>query len=139
MPQISISVVNGTLVRSGLQNLAKDIPDIGRMQIYKTAQNIQNIMKVYPPPKPTSKRTGRLRASVKTIKTDKGYTVEIDPVAKGRHYGKYVVGDARGGSQAWMHIGWWHMFADVVEEEVAKLPPEIEEHIKRASKGYGIA
>lgn len=140
MPILSVKIDNGVLVRTGLQNLAADIPKIGREQVYRTMQRVYKTMRVYPPPRPTSKYTYRLRDSVTLKKIDDaGYSIEIDPVARGRHYGKYVVGDAKAASQAWMHIGHWHLFADVVEEEVQKLPSAIEEHIKRVSKGYGIA
>jgi len=142
MPIISVKVENGVLVRKGLQNLADDVPKIGREQVFKTMQKVYTVMRKYPPVRPGSKyvRTGRLRDSVRLIKaSNTGYSVEVDPVSRGRHYGKYVVGDARGGSQAWFHVGWWHLFADVVEEEVQKLPSNIEEHIRRVSKGYGIA
>lgn len=140
MPKITFKVVGAELVRNGLANLHRDIPKISRLRIKETMDKIAERLKKYPKPRAGQKyvRTYRLRDSVTVIKAgDMAYAIQVDPVRKGKHYGKYVLGDAKGNGQAWMHKGRWKLFVDVAEHELLKLPKSMEEHIKRASKGYG--
>jgi hypothetical protein len=134
MPRISVTVVNGELVRQGLQNLQAAIPQIGRKVIYDKMNVIAVSMRKYPPQRARSRyiRTYRLRDSVTVLRLNNGYAIEIDPVQRGRHYGKYVIGNARGDEQAWMHVGRWHLFANVVEHHLRRLPDDIERFLRQS-------
>lgn len=134
MTRISVTVHNGELVRQGLQDLQAAIPQIGRKVIFDKMNVIAKSMKKYPPPRSGSRyvRTYRLRDSVELIRLDNGYAIEIDPVARGRHYGKYVIGDAKGEQQAWMHKGRWHLFAHVVTHHLRRLPDDIEDYLRQS-------
>lgn len=135
MTQLSITIVNAEIVRKGLQDLSAEIPKIGRQQIYRTAQAIVRTMKQYPPPPPASTyvRTGTLGAGWQITSRDNGYMISNDTP-----YAKYVVGNAYGLEQAWMHQGRWQLQRDVTEDEVAKLPPEIENEISMVARRLGL-
>ena len=154
MTQLTISV-DGQLVRQGLQDLGAEIPQIGRRQVWAAADRIVRRMQAYPvtrTPEPVANhptlgkiylvtakghpyiRTGLLGASWRIISLANGYTVENTAERRGRPYSKYVVGDAYGRAQAWMHKGRWQVFRQVAQEEVAKLPPDVLEEIRIAGK-----
>ena len=140
MTELSITVQGANIVRQGLQDLSKEIPDIGRLQIYRTAQAIVKRMKVYPPERFGQKyiRTYRLRGAWSIAKRSNGYTIRNTTP-----YTKYVVGNAYGLEQAWMHVSTdqgkrWQVFRDVNDEEVAKLPAEIEKEIVQVARRVGL-
>ena len=137
MTQLSVTVTGADIVRQGLQDLEREIPRIGREQIYRTMQAIVRTMKIYPPPPSASTyvRTGTLGAGWTILPASgamPGYMVRNDTP-----YTKYVVGNAYGLEQAWMHQGRWNLLRDVAEEETAKLPPEIENNIQMVARRYG--
>lgn len=153
--QLSISLGRGELVRQGLQDLNAEIPKIGRRGIRTVMERIKRRMQVYPPERPGQsrtgshpvlgttyiavryRRTGRLgRSWVIERNGNTGYILKNDARSPryGRRYTKYVVGDAYGQSQAWMHKGRWQVTRDVVEEEVAKLPAPIEQEITMVAR-----
>lgn len=135
MTQLSITVTGAELVRKGLQDLSAEIPRIGRQQIYRTAQAIVRTMRQYPPPPSASTyvRTGTLGAGWQIQSKPDGYTISNDTP-----YTKYVVGNAYGLEQAWMHQGRWQLQRDVTEDEVSKLPEEIEKEISMVARRLGL-
>jgi hypothetical protein len=138
MPQISITS-NAPQVKKALENLASDIPEIGRGRIYGYTQRVVKRLKEYPP-KPVGskyKRTFKLRKSVMSKEIKNGYRISVDPVAKGKHYGKYPLGNAYGQGQAWMHVGRWTPMRDVADQEAEKLPKEIRDQIITVARRKG--
>ncbi len=135
MTQLSMTVTGAEIVRKGLQDLGAEIPKIGRLQIYQTAQAIVRTMKSYPPPPAASTyvRTFTLGGGWMIISRSDGYTIRNDTP-----YTKYVVGNAYGLEQAWMHVGRWQVFRDVQDDEVSKLPPEIEKEISMVARRLGL-
>jgi hypothetical protein len=133
--QLSIQIIGADLVRRGLQNLAAEIPQIGRLQIYQTQQAIVRRMKVYPPPPATSRyvRTFTLQRGWAITPRSDGYTISNDTP-----YAKYVTGSAYGTDQAWMHQGRWQLLRDVSDEEIAKLPKAIEDNISQVARREGL-
>jgi hypothetical protein len=129
--QLSLQIVGAEIVRKGLQNLAAEIPRIGREQIYRTEQAIVRRMKVYPPPPATSRyvRTGMLGAGWTITPRQDGYTI-----SNATPYTKYVVGTAYGTEQAWMHQGRWQLLRDVSDDEIGKLPKAIDDHIVQVAR-----
>lgn len=151
--QISINLRRGELVRQGMQDLNSEVPKIGRRGIRTVMDRIKRRMQAYPPERPGQSRkishpilgtafvaikgrTGRLgRSWVIERVGDTGYMIKNDARNKyGRRYGKWVVGDAYGTSQAWMHQGRWQVFRDVTEEELAKLPHDVEQEITMVAR-----
>lgn len=140
--QITIQVRNAELVGKGLANIRAEIPRISQRTIEKAANAIIKIMRVYPAPPAGSRyvRTYRLRDAWKAKRSITGYTVMADPVSRyGTHYGRYVVGYADATGQAWMHVGRWNLLRDVVEQQVEKLPPMVEEHVRLVARSEGLA
>jgi hypothetical protein len=131
--QLSITF-DGKLVRQGLQDLSKEIPEIGRRKIYDAMNRITRNMEGYPPERPrqTYVRTGRLGRRWNVKRLDEGYTV-----SNSTPYTKFVVGSAYGTDQAWMHVGRWQLFRDVVDMEVDKLPQEISDAVIMVARRKG--
>lgn len=139
MTQITIKV-NGDLVRKGLQNLSAEIPQIGRQQIRTMMNQVVRRMQEYPAERPGQKykRTGTLFSHWKIEEISKGYQLSNTASRKGRAYAQYVVGDAYGTSQAWMHKGRWNVTRDVLDQEVEKLPDVIEKEIVMVARREGL-
>ena len=138
--QLSIRV-DGVLVRKGLQDLTAEIPKIGRRQIYDAMNRITRKMEAYPPERPLQKyvRTGRLGFSWWVKRLDDGYTISNDvrSIRTGKPYAVYVVGDAYGTRQAWMHVGRWLVFRDVVDVEMERLPGGVAKQIVMVARRKG--
>jgi len=140
MTQLSIQINNADIVRRGMQDLSAEIPKVGRLQIYRTSQEIVRQMKIYPAERigQLYRRTGRLGGGWMIVSNTNGYTIRNDTP-----YTKYVVGNAYGLEQAWMHISTdqgkrWNVFRDVQEDEIKKLPPEIENEITMVARRLGL-
>jgi len=151
--QLTIKV-KGELVRRGLQDLAAEIPKVGRQQIRTAMERVKRIVQTYPPEPPNRVRYGT-HAVLGRIITRAGRTGDygkgwkIDPATNGYTisndvaYAVYVSGDAYGGRQrTWkdgsMQAYGWHLTRDVVEKEVAKLPDEIEKEISIVARRHGL-
>ena len=160
MAGVQLSVqVRGELVRKGLQNLEAQVPQIGRQQIRTVMDRIKRRMQEYPPEpagqsiasqhpvlgkiyrtaKGRYQRTGLLGASWSIDSTDNGYMISNSASRKGRFYAKYVVGNAYGLAQAWMHVGRWQLLRDVTDQEVANLPKEINQQIAMVARRAGFS
>lgn len=140
MTQLSISIRGADLVRRGLQDLSAEIPKIGKLQIYRTEQSVVRRMKEYwtmnvPPALPSYQRTGKLAGGYFISPTANGYKI-----TNNTEYTQLVVGSAYGLGQAWMHAkpGRHKTLRDVQEQEVAKLPPEIEREISMVARRLGL-
>lgn len=129
------------LVRQGLQDLGADIPKVGRQGIFRTAQRIKTRLRIYPPERPdqTYVRTNTLKNSIEIIPLGDGYEISVDPISpKGVAYGEYVLGDAFGNGQAWMHVGIWTPFANVALEEIYKLPDDVVDELRLDASIHGL-
>lgn len=150
--QISVST-NAPLVRQGLENLAADIPQIGRRRIYNAMLAMRSELRkpgspiTYPVHWDSerqrkaffasdgfgrgipTRRTGQYNAGYQIVRTDKGYRLE-NRVS----YAKYIGGSAYGTKQSNIHRGRWQLMRDAVDEQIANLPEEIIEEIKIVSR-----
>jgi hypothetical protein len=127
--QFSFAFRNAELVRMGLQSLGDEVPKIARKTIYDTQLAIVRRMKQYPNRISRYKRTYRFRAGWSIESYDLGYRIH-----NRTPYSRYVVGNAYGQGQAWMHVGVWTPFRDVVDEEVAKLPEAIRKELSLVTR-----
>lgn len=156
--QITVKVVGGELVRQGLEDLDKDLPDIGRKRIYETMKRIRRRLAApvrrpsYPIDWDSDKQrryvmallrrqgnipykpTGRYENNWQIVKhRDTGYAIENDaPPAK------YLSGNFRGESQSHIHEGRRPLMARVVEEEIQDLPEEIDAAITYYGRGKNL-
>lgn len=131
---------DGEIVRKGLEALGDAVPKIGRQRIRTIMNRIVRRMQAYPPERPGQKykRTGRLFYSWKIEEIGQGYRVENTAKRRGRGYAGYVVGNAYGTGQAWMHKGRWLLVRDVTEEELKVLPKELEGDIVMVARRGGL-
>lgn len=105
--------------QTAVQNALRTAAATGRKRMvnvtYQWAE--QNVMaqfrRAYPPPRPgqTYRRTGNL---------GRGWAIRINQGSVTIHnampYAGYVVGDAKGAGQAWMHRGRWWVARDAIDE-----------------------
>lgn len=128
--------VRTELVRQGLENLSKEMPAIGRRRMRTVLERVKRVMEAYPAERPgqTYRRTGKLFSGWRLIplENNKGYSL-----GNVREYAQYVVGDAYGTSQAWMHKGRWSNFRDVTEKELEAIPEELENEIVLVARREG--
>lgn len=133
--QLSIRVKT-ELVRQGLENLSQEMPAIGRRRMRTVLERVKRVMEAYPAERPgqTYKRTGNLFSGwrLRQLENNKGYSL-----GNVREYAQYVVGDAYGTSQAWMHKGRWSNFRDVTEKELEAVPEELEKEIVMVARREG--
>jgi hypothetical protein len=136
--KLTFGIKNAEVVRKGLEDLEAEVPKISRRRIYDAMNRITRVMEAYPAERPGQKykRTGRLGFSWKVKRIDTGYILSSDArdPKTNRRYTTYVVGNAYGLSQAWMHRGRWPLFRDVVEAEVDRLPQQVADSVDLVSR-----
>jgi len=128
----------GKLIKGVTAKMEKEV----KVLIEDTSDKILALMRKYPPKRPKQKyvRTNTLKNSWKSVKVSKklsartsslGFRIQSDAVQNGKHYTKYVVGDAKGNWQNQKyHAGRWKLFKDVVADQMSKLRKKIVEKIK---------
>jgi len=134
--QLKFTIKKAKIVRKGLQNLWKKLPEIGRGNVWQALLRIARKLRIYPAKRPGQKyvRTFRLKRNWRVVKAGaQGYMI-----LNRTPYTHYVVGYARGHGQAWMHVDRWTTFRDQVEEGMERLPKTIDENIQRVAKSEGL-
>ena len=133
--RLTLSVTGATIVRSGLENLANEIPQISRQRIYMTMNRAMETIKVYPPERPNQVyvRTYRLKGGWFVMDVGNGYRLQNYVF-----YTSDVVGNAYGLGQGYWFVGRWKLVRDVVDAEVRKLPQEIDDNIKMVARRDGL-
>ena len=137
MTHLSIKV-DGTLVRRGLENLAAEVPKIGRLQIRRVEEAIVKRLKAYwqsntPPELPSYKRTFDLARGYEIIPLTNGYRVENKVP-----YTSLVVGNAYGIGQAKMHRFRHPLWRDIQDQELTRLPQDIKDEIIVVARREGL-
>jgi hypothetical protein len=156
--QLTINV-HGQLVQKSLQDLGAAVPKIGRQQIRTTLERVKRRVQAYPAEPAGQSVTQPHSVLGKTYKRAKGryqrtgllgsrwaiepnrevgYVISNTAARRGKAYGHYVVGRGDGTGQAWMHQGRWQRLRDVVDEEVTRLPAEIEAKITMTARKEGL-
>lgn len=116
MAQITVKV-DDSEVRTILGNAALAVERIPKKVIKPIMEAARDEVRDYPPERPGQKyiRTGKRYAATKLESVDKGYRIVSNPRYAGGQTGNpYVIGDAMGQGQAWMHKGRWKLLADVM-------------------------
>ncbi len=155
--QLTVKVQGATLVRQGLEDLDKAIPDIGRKRIYGSLLRIRRRLSATPrrPTYPIDwdsdrqrryvmmilsrsgnipyKPTGRYEKGWEIVRQAKGYSIENNAP-----FAQYASGNFRGEGQSHIHEGRRPIMARVVEEEIRTLPEEIDEAITYYGRGLGV-
>jgi hypothetical protein len=128
---------NAQIVRKGLEDLAAEVPKIGRLSIYRAMETIAKRMRFYwtkntPAELPSYKRTGDLSRGYTIEKLTNGYRI-----LNRTKYTGFVVGNAYGLGQAKVHRYRHPLMRDVVDQEVTRLAPEIQNSIGIAARRKG--
>ena len=144
MTQISLQIAEAVKHARTLAELAKLVPDIAGAEVRAGLERVIRVMQVYPPERPGQRyvRTYKLKRNFRIVQKSKSTLGIINRARfKGRAYAKYPIGDARGESQAWMHVGRWRVLRTEMEAELEKLPPKIRSrvHFFVRSKGFKAA
>lgn len=121
MASVSIEIRGYNRVSNNLRRLASDLEKELDPVGYKWAQETRATLKgtAYPPKPPRSKyvRTGRLGSSWGVQK--QGYSKYA--INNSAPYSSFVVGDARGEGQAYMHVGRWWLARPVMNNHTGEL------------------
>lgn len=163
MPQITIKAKGIELVRKGLEDFAADIPRVSKGRIYGRMDAARKRISKYPPiyrgrmpggfksdkqrryvmmlvrqGKVPYQRTGAYMDTweIVTLPNDRGYRLQTR--GKADKYAKWVGGDARGRNQARIHQGRWAVARTVIDEEVAKIPQEIDRELSSRARRRGL-
>lgn len=155
--QLTIKVQGANVVRQGLEDLDKAIPDIGRKRIYAAMVRIRRRLAAhvrrptYPIDWDSDKQrrfvlallrrqgnlpyrpTGRYEKNWQIVKQENGYSIENDT-----GFAKYLSGDFRGQSQSHIHEGRRVLMVRAVEEEAQDLPEQVDEAITYYGRGLGV-
>lgn len=105
---------------------AKNMEDVLRAWAAATYTELSG--SAYPPERPGQKyrRTGTLRASWSWHQQgNNAIRFENTAAQQGPPYAIYVVGDASGQRQAWMHVGRWWKAREKVEAQMEKLKDKL--------------
>lgn len=164
MPQITVKIKNGELVKKALENFAADIPLVSKGRVYGRVMAARKRITTYPAiwkgelPKNwfvsdrqrrkvfallregriPYQRTGKYGASwrVTALPGNRGYRLETSGTASS--YAKYVGGDASGNGQAKIHQGRWAVAREVIDDEMETLHQEIEPALVAAARRRGL-
>jgi hypothetical protein len=158
MTKLTLKIEGAEIVRKGLENLSAEVPKVSRRRIYNTMLKIRTRMRQpgkainYPVKWDSEKQRraffatngfGRGIPSRRTNRYTSGWNIQQAGavgyrIENNAPYSKYVGGTAYSTSQSNIHQGRWPILRDVFDEEVKKLPAEIEEEIKVVSRRGGL-
>jgi hypothetical protein len=141
MTQISFDIKGARLVSKSLHDLRRELPRIARGRIFDALKRIVNRFKKYPPRRTGQRyvRTFKLKRGFRIKRKGKvGYTVANVAKFRGRSYPKYVIGDAAGDRQAWMHVGRWRVLREEMENELEKMPKAIASRVHFFVRSTGV-
>jgi len=141
MITLSVQVRNAKLVKKALEDLNAEIPKISAGRIWGRLNAAKARMKQYPPVKPWSKyrRTRNYARGWDIQKNPSGGDVIVSYSFINRvQYARLVGGGANRDGQAWMHMGWWPLTRDVLDDKLSALPKEISQLITVAARRRGL-
>jgi hypothetical protein len=137
---IEIKVDGRDRVANWLRGLTHRLPKATADETEAWAKETRADLKAMPYPAAPAgsryKRTGQL-ANRWAVEKRGGGVFAITNRAqdrRGRFYAAYVVGDAAGKSQAWMHRGRWWRFAEVIKDRLGHLRRRLAERLNREAR-----
>lgn len=150
--QMNLNIVGADLVRKGLEDLSREIPQISRQRIYGTLVRARARLK-QSAPKPTYpirwdsekqrrkvmallrgnlpyRRTGRYQRGWNVVKAgNMAYRLENNSSGA-----EFIGGDFIGRYQSRIHQSRWPVANDVLADEIDTLPAEIENNISSEAR-----
>ena len=141
MASITVKVDNGKVYQS-LRNVGDAIPRITDKAVKNAMTAARDEVRTYLPIRPGQryKRTGKRYRATQVVKAGlRAYRLESNPVYKnGRTANPYVIGDAFGRGQAWMHAGRWKLIYPTVQKWIAPLMAEITVNLSQLLRREGL-
>lgn len=143
MAQVSYKVTGLKETQAGLVGFDADIAPTASKKIEPALQAARKRITTYPPPVGRYARTGTYGEGWEILATSNrakaaGFTLIGSARQTGEDYASLVGGDELGRGQAAAHEGRWVIAREAVDEEVDKLPPEIEAGLILAAKRRGL-
>ena len=143
--QLSLRVEGDTQVRAGLNRYAQTVDRVTR-EVVKAAME-RALKKSIPyrggasydvPERGGYVRTGNLGRSGYIEQVGLSTRIRVEAYRDGREYGGYVVGNAEGTGQAWMHVGRWTTLRQAVDAEIDGLTGELDGELQRGVGQAGL-
>jgi len=148
---------NTKLVRNGLENLRKKIPEISRLRLYKVGVEVRHRLKekgkkpTYPIQWDSEKQRKKFFATdgfgkgIPTKRTNeyvKAWTVrkvgEVGyEIVNEKPYAQYVGGGPAGKKQSKIHRGRWKVFRDVFDNVIKGLPKRVVDNLRTTARYIG--
>lgn len=154
--QLSVKTTGSAeLVRQGLEDLAKEIPLIGRKRIYEKMLTVRTALRKpgarpsYPIQWDSERQRRAFFASdgfgrgIPSQRTGSEGRWQIVKLAEGYRFehpsphAVYLWGNYEGARQSKIHEGRWPVLQPLVEAAIQELPPEIESHISYYARNKG--
>jgi len=161
--ELTVEVRNAKLVRKGLQDLGREIPRVGRQDVYETLMVIRRQMANEPGvfrgefewPEDNKRavaarvvldlfagkiqipyrRTHRYKHSWRIRR----YGIEGWRLFSVSPYAQFVAGGPLGEPQAPVHRDRWVHFRSAIEEEIGNLPENMKRHFAKVARGLGFS
>ena len=135
MLRFELTVRGQSSVANELRTAAAKAPKEMQEATYRWAQTVRAALKAkpYPAKRPGQKyvRTGRLANSWAVERQGKGVVIVNRAEGRSGPYSRFVIGDAKGAGQAWMHRGRWWTGRGVVDEYREALRDDIISELDR--------
>jgi len=158
MTQLTLKLEGAEIVRKGLENLSAEVPKVSRRRIYNAMLKIRTRMRKpgkairYPVKWDSEKQRraffatngfGRGIPTGRSGRYTSGWQIAQDGsigyrIENSTPYSKYLGGTAFGPGQSRIHQERWPILRDVFDEEVKKLPKEIDDEIKVVARRSGL-
>jgi hypothetical protein len=118
--------------RKTLKDLVRKVNKLPFDFIRSSMESVVKVMQKYPRKRPFQKyiRTDTFKNAWELNRTPSYFEIKNFAEQKGIVYPSYVVGDATGQGQAWMHVGRWKVFRQVFEDVFSRLPKSIYDRLK---------
>ena len=143
--QISVRIRGARLVAAGLAALrTEDIPNVVAKDVYAMMLRARRRVATYPPPPPEStyERTGRYGRGFQIRRREprtgaRGGVLPEYTLFNRVTYTVWVGGNAYGQMQARVHQDRWPVIREVIEDEISKLPPDLQQHMALVARRRG--
>lgn len=143
--QITIRLENDDKVRLGLNRWAKTLAPIAKADIKAAMERARKVSPAYQGGSQYNiaerggyERTGNLGRSVFVMEEGLSVRIVVEAYRDGQDYGGLVLGDGRGGGQAWFHAGRWPTLFGAVEAEYDQLTNDIDAHLGDSAEAVGL-
>ena len=145
MTQLSIRLIGADKLQVGFNKYAQSVRTITREDAREAMRRAKKASVSDPPggaysvPDRGYVRTMNLSGSTYLEEDGLSFRIQSNAVSKrGDAYSKYVIGDADGYGQAYMHQGYWTPLRQSVDTEVERLQKELDEHLQESAEALGL-